>query len=147
MIAYALPAYRRARTWPAGIRAGTEFTLDFLASEPEFARLISRDIYPAGPWAVERLDRGIEAARRTIEDGVEGYAPEMEPIWREAIMSTLYAMLCRRMREEGPESLPEMAPLATYMALAPFIGPEAACEVANGAQPPPAPRGRSGRGA
>lgn len=135
MVGYGLPIYRRARSWPEGVRALTEFSLSYLASEPEFARLIARDVYAAGPEALARLDRAIEAARRFVDDGVEEYAPQMPPIWREAIISALYAMLCRHVRLEGPESLPEIAPLATYMALAPFLGPEAACEVANGERP------------
>ena len=132
MIGYAKPAYRRAKNWPEGMRAATEFVLDYLASEPEFARLISRDIYAAGPAALEGLDLALKGAQELIDDGAEVYAPDTDPIWREAIMSALYAMFCRRMREQGPETLPEMAPLATYMALATFIGPEAACEVASG---------------
>jgi hypothetical protein len=38
----------------------------------------------------------------------------------------------RRIRDSGPESLPGLAPLCTYIALSPFIGPEEACRVANG---------------
>lgn len=136
MIGYSMPAYRRARSWPEGIRACTEFVLDYLAGEPEYARLISRDIYAAGPQALGALDKGLGAAQRLIEEGAKLYAPDLDPIWLEGIMSALYAIVCRHTREHGPQTLPEIAPLATYLALVTFIGPEAACEVANGGSLP-----------
>lgn len=132
MLGYGMPTYRRADSWPEGIRALTEFSLDYLASEPQFALLVSRDVYAAGPRTLEQLDQALRSSQSFIDSGVAEYAPEMPPIWREAITAALYAMLGRRVQHEGPETLPEMAPLATYMALAPFIGPLAACRVANG---------------
>jgi AcrR family transcriptional regulator len=133
MLGFGMPAYRRARSWPEGVRVLTEFSVDYLAGEPQFAQLLYRDVYAAGPRTLERLDQGLEASQSFLDAGVEEYAPQMPPIWREAITAALYAMFCRRVEREGPETLPEIAPLATYMALTPFLGPEDACKVANGA--------------
>jgi hypothetical protein len=36
------------------------------------------------------------------------------------------------LRESGAEALPPLAPICTYIALCPFIGPEKACRIANG---------------
>jgi len=66
----------------------------------------------------------------------------MPPIWRETIINSLYAMFCERVAREGAETLPEMAPLATYIALSPFIGAEAACRIANGGRWPAETRSR-----
>jgi AcrR family transcriptional regulator len=132
MLGYGLPAFRRAGSWPEGVRVLTEFSVDYLAEEPQFAQLLYRDVYAAGSRTLERLDQGLEASQSFIDAGVSDYAPEMPPIWREAITAALYAMFCRRVQHEGAETLPEIAPLATYMALAPFIGPRPACRVANG---------------
>jgi hypothetical protein len=33
-----------------------------------------------------------------------------------------------KVKDQGPESLPELAPMATYMTLAPFVGPKEAYE-------------------
>lgn len=127
-----MPAFRRVSNWAEGIRVLTEFSLDYLASDPSFAQAISRDVYAGGPASLARLDQAIASAQGFLDAGVEEYAPAMPEIWREGIISAMYAMLCRRVRDKGPGALPEMAPLATYMALAPFLGPEEACEVANG---------------
>jgi AcrR family transcriptional regulator len=135
MLGVALPAYQRARSWPEGVRAIAEAALAYLEAEPDFARLIAVDVYAAGPEALERRDRGIEAAQRFIDDGVAGYATAMKPIWREGIISNLYALVCNRVLAEGAQNLRAMAPLATYMALAPFLGAEEACVVANGGTP------------
>ncbi len=132
MLGVTLPAYRRARSWPQAIRALTEAIFAYLEAEPEFARLVAVDVYAAGPRVLERRDQAIEAAQRFIDEGVEEYAPGLKPIAREAIASALYAMLCDRVRAEGAENLRKLTPLATYMALSPFLGAEEACEVANG---------------
>ena len=110
----------------------SEFSLDYLASDPAFACTVSRDLYAGGAVCLARLDESITRAQRFLDVGIEEHAPQMPTIWCEGIVSTLYAMFCRRVRDHGAEALPEMAPLATYMALAPFLGAVAACEVANG---------------
>jgi hypothetical protein len=45
----------------------------------------------------------------------------------ETLAGGLYTLAYRRIRDSGPESLPSLAPLCTYIALSPFIGPEEAC--------------------
>ncbi|HEX8958233.1 MAG TPA: hypothetical protein VF770_00250, partial [Solirubrobacterales bacterium] len=50
----------------------------------------------------------------------------------EAIGGATYSLVYNRIRSEGPESLPALAPSATYLALAPFLGAEEACAVARG---------------
>jgi hypothetical protein len=132
MLGMTLPAYQRARSWPQGVRAVTEAIFTYLEGEPEFARLIAVDVYAAGPRVLERRDQAIAAAQRFIDDGVESYAPDLKPIAREAIVSSLYAMLSDHVRTRGAEDLRSLTPVATYLALSPFLGPELACEVANG---------------
>jgi AcrR family transcriptional regulator len=131
MLGVLMPIFRRARNWPEGIRAMTQASLAFLAAEPDFARLITIEVYAAGAEALERRDLGLEGTTVTLEGGLR-YAPGVTAVQREAIMASLYAMVSNRLQSGGAASLPEMAPLATYMVLSPFIGAEAACEVANG---------------
>ncbi len=42
-----------------------------------------------------------------------------------------YTLAYRHIREQGPASLPRGVPIFTYIAVAPFIGTEEACLVAN----------------
>lgn len=131
MMGVLLPILQRARNWPEGIRAMTTATLGFLAAEPEFTRLITVEVYAAGDEALERRDLGLEGTASTLEHGLE-YNPEISAAQRETIMSILYALVARRVQAEGAKRLREMAPLAIYIALAPFIGAKAASEIANG---------------
>lgn len=131
MLGVLMPIFRRARNWPEGIRAMTQASLAFLAAEPEFARLITIEVYAAGAEALERRDLGLEGTGVTLEGGLR-YCPGVTAVQREAIMASLYAMVSNRLQSEGAATLPEMASLATYMVLSPFIGADTACEVANG---------------
>ena len=61
---------------------------------------------------------------------VPGYelAPEVPRIAAEAIGGAIYALIHDQVKHKGPESMPELAPAATYLTLAPFVGAEAAYE-------------------
>jgi hypothetical protein len=48
--------------------------------------------------------------------------PKLGPTPAEAIGGAIYA------KTRGPEAMPELAPMATYMTLAPFVGAEEAYE-------------------
>jgi AcrR family transcriptional regulator len=125
MGAATLPAYRRARNWPESIVAITKASLAFLEAEPDFARVLTIDVYSAGGEALESRDRTIESTQHFIESGLR--YPELDnPIAAEAIQSGLYAILSNRVRSEPTKSLTGMAPLAIYLILAPFLGAEEA---------------------
>jgi AcrR family transcriptional regulator len=132
MLGMTLPAYKRARTWPEAIRLVTDSTLGYMEAEPDFARLVAVDVYTAGPRALARRDEAIDSAQGFIDGGVKEFAPDMSAIKREAITSMLYAMLSDRVRTHGTENMRDIAPMATYVALCPFLGPDGACDVANG---------------
>jgi AcrR family transcriptional regulator len=125
MVAATVPAFRRARSWPEAIVAITRASLAYFESEPDFARLLSVDIYSAGGQSLESRDRAIESTQQFIE-AAPGYAELDNPVAAEAIQNGLYAMLSARVDAKPPRSLVEMAPLAIYMILAPFLGAEEA---------------------
>jgi hypothetical protein len=58
--------------------------------------------------------------------------PEAPSVSAEAGGAAVYALMRRTVRRAGPQRLLEVVPLATYLILVPFVGPERACEVANG---------------
>jgi AcrR family transcriptional regulator len=131
LLAAMLPTFERERDWPEAIRAAFDMALSFLESEADFTRVATVEIYTAGSAALERLELALEAIQPFLEGGFER-APQVPAVAREAIPSILYSMLCERVRTHGPEDLRGMAPLATYIALAPFVGADEACRVANG---------------
>ena len=46
----------------------------------------------------------------------------------EAIGGAVYALIHHQVKTRGPEAMQELAPRATYMTLAPFVGAEEAYE-------------------
>ena len=131
IVAAILPAFKRAPDWPDAVRAGFGALCNFLASRPALARLITVEIYAAGPRAVVRRIEALRPLEALIEPGYER-APEAPSIAAEAIAGAVYTLAYRRIRESGPESLPSLAPLLTYIALSPFVGATEAARAANG---------------
>lgn len=86
-------------------------------------------VYAAGPQAIVQRDRASLGILREILANHED-SPDVEQVTLEAIVGAIYRALHDQIRAEGTETLPEVAPLATYLALAPLLGAEQACEVA-----------------
>jgi AcrR family transcriptional regulator len=131
MLAATLPAFRRAPDWPAAVRGALEALLAYGASEPEYTRLGAVEVYAAGPRALEQRDMVMEGLEALLVPGYE-LAPGVPAVAAEAIGGAIYTLIYDQVRSHGPASLPQIAPVATYVALAPFLGAEGACAVANG---------------
>jgi AcrR family transcriptional regulator len=130
MYAASLPALERAPDWPRGMRAAYGAVLSFLASRPALARLVMVEIYAAGPDAVERRAQALAPWRELVARGFE-LAPQTPAIAPEVIGGGQASLAYRMIRERGPAELPRLAPIFAYGGLAPFVGAELACEVAN----------------
>jgi AcrR family transcriptional regulator len=122
MVAAVVPPYQRADSWPEAVAAMTRAILAFLEAERDFTRLVTVDIYGAGEAALENRDRALDATRHFIESGIP-WAEGNKAIAAEVIQSSLYGMLAARVRSRH-KNLQGMAPLAIYMILAPFLGPD-----------------------
>jgi len=131
LLAKVLPAYRRnAADWPRAIRASFAAMFAFAVEEPAFAHLGGVEVYGAGDDALAQRDAVMEGLQALLAQGYER-SPDTSPIAAEAIGGAVYALTYDQIRATGPESLPELTPLATYIALAPFLGAEEAVAVAN----------------
>jgi AcrR family transcriptional regulator len=126
-----MPAFRRNPDWPYAVRTAYGAFFNFLASRPALARLILVEAYAAGAAALhERSDALREVEGALIAEGL-GHAPLASPIALEAVTGGIYALAYAQVRKHGVGSLAGLAPIATYFTLAPFVGTEHACEVAN----------------
>jgi AcrR family transcriptional regulator len=128
--ALAVPAARRAGGWMEGVRALYEAICAYFAAEPEMAELALVGVYGAGPRALSRRDRIIDSLAAMLGPGFEEN-PEAPAVSPEAIAATVYALMREQVRREGPESLGAVVPLATYVTLVGFVGPDRALAVAN----------------
>jgi AcrR family transcriptional regulator len=127
----ALPPYRRARDWPAAVRAAFEAMFAFFAAEPDYARMAMVEVYAAGGQALARRAQMIRGLQPFLGPGFER-APEVPAVVAEAIGGATYTLVYRQIRDRGVEGLPALAPLASYLTLAPFLGAEEAAVAAGG---------------
>jgi AcrR family transcriptional regulator len=131
VMALAMPAARRASGWQEGVRALYEAICAYFAAEPEMARLAMVGVFGAGTKALSRRDRVIDSLAAMLAPGFEEN-PEAPPIAAEAAGAAVYALMREQVRRAGPETLGQVVPLATYVTLVGFVGPEQALAVANG---------------
>jgi AcrR family transcriptional regulator len=129
MLANTLPAFRRAQDWQNAVRMAYEEMFSFGFEEPEYSRLGAVEMYAAGKRALETRDTIMEGLEALLAPGYE-LAPDTPPIAAEAIGGAIYALVYDQVKAKGPESLPELVPMATYMTLAPFLGAAEAYELA-----------------
>lgn len=131
MVAAAVPAFERSPDWPAAIRAAFGALFDFLATRPALAHLMAVGVYGAGAAAAERRDRVLAPLVALVERGGGTRGSRLSALELEVLSGAVYGLAYRQVRRSGPESLPALAPVCTYLALTPFIGAEEACAVAN----------------
>jgi AcrR family transcriptional regulator len=129
--ALAVPAARRAGSWRTGVRALYEAICHYFAAEPALAELALVGVYGAGEDALRRRDRVIESLAAMLAPGF-GENPSAPAISAEAAADTAYALMREHVRAHGPETVSAVVPLATYVTLVAFVGPEQALAVANG---------------
>ena len=131
MLATTLPAFRRAPDWQHAVRGAFGAMFSFCAAEPEYTTLGAVDVYAAGRRALEQRDQVMTSMEALLVPGFERN-PEASPIAAEAIGGAIYSMIYDQVKRGGAGSMQEIAPLATYVTLAPFVGAGEACAVANG---------------
>ena len=127
MMASVLPAFHRAKSWPEAVRAAYESMFAFAMEEPEYTRLGAVEMYSVGSEALRRRDKVMEGLEALLMPGYE-LAPDTPSIAAEAIGGAIYALIHDQVKKKGAERLPELAPTATYITLAPFLGAKEAYE-------------------
>jgi AcrR family transcriptional regulator len=125
-----VPVLLAAEDWEHGISSAAHVFFGFMALEPATAQLGG-----VGVWATSEAGRELraEGMRRFRELLIEGYRlyPDTSPIASEAVGASIDALLFDALRDIGPARVYEVAPTGAFITLAPFVGVERACELAN----------------
>jgi AcrR family transcriptional regulator len=129
-LATASDAYDAAPDWPHAVLAGIDALFAFFAAEPAAASIAIVDAFTAGPGGVEGGDQTIWAFHVFLQPGLE-LVPDATPLVSEAIGNAVYSLVYGQIRKDRVERMRELTPTAVFVALAPFIGAERACAVAN----------------
>ena len=125
-------AYQGDEGWPLKMHAVNHPLFSYLASEPGFAKTVLVDVLGAGAEALKHRHEALEPFRQLLGEGytLNPRAPEVAD---EAIVYAVYSLAGRRVAREGAGALPSLAPTATYLELAPFVGAGRAAQIADSA--------------
>ncbi len=122
-------AYDRQRSdWPQAVAAGIGALLDYLASEPDHARLSLVQMYAAGPEAIALRDASVQTFSRYLQSGLP--CAQAPAVVAEAVVGGIWQILHHYIEKDSPAELPAAWPQLTYFALAPFLGAAEAAEAA-----------------
>jgi len=108
--------------------AGLGTFLDFLASEPAFARMCIIEVLAAGPDAISRRNNVMHAFAQLIDTQAKELLPDRDspPLTAETVVGGIYEVVYGRVLRGEIKELPELLPDLTYSALLPYLGPEIA---------------------
>jgi AcrR family transcriptional regulator len=128
-------AFAAQPDWPQGVRAGIAALFGFLAAEPAFAKLALVDSLTATRRTAALATAGVATYAELLTPGlVQARDLALPPaVTIEALAGGLSEMCLTYALLDRVADLPELLPRATYFALAPFVGPEQAGEVATAA--------------
>jgi AcrR family transcriptional regulator len=127
-------AFEETDDWPHAIRAGIDAMLQFLAAEPNLARLCMVEALVAGPAVVERYDAAIQSFVPYFQEGREGRPPEvlsrLSPTTEEALVGGMVSLISRRIIAGKTEELEDLLPDLVEFTLTPYLGSAEAAEIA-----------------
>ena len=127
-------AFEENDEWPRAIKAGIDAMLQFLAAEPNLARLCMVEALVAGPAVVERYDAAIQSFVPYFQEGREGRPPEvlsrLSPTTEEALVGGMVSLISRRIIAGRAEDLEELLPDLVEFTLTPYLGSAEAAKIA-----------------
>jgi AcrR family transcriptional regulator len=120
--------------WPRAIKAGIAAMLEFLAANPNLARLCMVEALVAGPAVVERYDAAIQSFVPYFQKGREGRPPEvlarLSATTEEALVGGMVSLISRRIIAGKATELEALLPDLVEFTLTPYLGSAEAAKVA-----------------
>lgn len=122
------------QSWPQRVRAGLTAFLSYVAEEPALARTCMVEALSAGPAAVERYEKSQQAFVSLFKLGrdVSPHGADLPETLEEAIIGGVFWIVYQRLAAGELSTVPELLPELVEFALTPYLGAEAAREVASG---------------
>jgi AcrR family transcriptional regulator len=132
-------AASRVDSWPARVNSGLAAFLHYVATEPALARTCIVEALSAGPAAVERYERSIQAFVPLFRMGRK-VAPKGEDLpgtLEETIVGGIFWIIYQRIVMGQVEEIEHLLPELVEFSLTPYVGADAAKRTA--AEPPTPP--------
>jgi AcrR family transcriptional regulator len=118
--------------WPLRVRAGLAAFLGYVVEEPALARTCMVEALSAGPAAVRYYEESQQAFVSLFRLGrdVSPHGADLPETLEEAIIGGIFWILYQRLTASRPETILDLLPELVEFALTPYLGAEAADEVA-----------------
>jgi AcrR family transcriptional regulator len=122
----------KAADWPSKVAAGIAAFLHYVASEPALARTCIVEALSAGPAAVERYERSIQAFVPLLQLGRKESAKgaELPETLEETIVGGIFWILYQRIIMGQVEQIEGLMDELVEFSLTPYLGAEVAKRVA-----------------
>jgi len=131
-------AFDAEEDWAHAVRAGIGAMLEFLAAEPNLARLCMVEALVAGPVVVERYDAAIQSLVPYFKAGRKGRSKQvlsrLSPTTEEALVGGMVSLISRRILAGKTAELPALQSDLVEFTLTPYIGIADAAELAREGQ-------------
>ena len=121
-------AYESREGFAERIQIGIETFLMLLAADPAFARMCIVEVMAAGPEAVQRRNKAMQAFAAMIDENARELLDEAPPssLTAETVVGGIYDVIYTRIQRGEVGQLPELAPDLVQSALVNYLPPEAA---------------------
>ena len=132
-------AASKVDSWPARVNSGLAAFLHYVASEPALARTCIVEALSAGPAAVDRYERSIQAFVPLFRMGrkVSAKGDELPTTLEETIVGGIFWILYQRIIMGQAEQIEELLPELVEFSLTPYLGAESAKRIAAEEAPTP----------
>ncbi|HYM54357.1 MAG TPA: TetR/AcrR family transcriptional regulator [Solirubrobacteraceae bacterium] len=124
-------AYFAAAEWPERVWNGLRTLMELIVENPEISHLRLVECYAAGPAAIRRAEDITRSFALFLEEGYR-YRPQAHGLPRlcsQAIAGAIFEVTQRHIARGDHAGLVRHLPQLTYIAIAPFTGPEEAIRV------------------
>jgi len=125
-------AFFSAATWPERIWEGIRASCQFGAGYPVATHIAFVESHAVGAPAVRRIEDSHAAFTIFLHEGFQHTTKPPPQIALQAIVATIFEIGYRQALDHNSEMMPRLAGHATYLALTPFLGPQAANEFIDG---------------
>jgi AcrR family transcriptional regulator len=119
--------------WPQQAIAATRATLEFLAAEPDLARLCLVESRAAGPAVTARLNEAVGEMAPLLRQG-RAERPEAERLpdsTEDSTIGSLVSLAQRKVAAGEAAQLEELLPDCAELVLLPYLGPSEAARLAH----------------
>lgn len=123
-------AYFSADEWHERVWRALGRLLELIAQSPALSHLRLVECYTAGPVAIRRAEDATRSFTIFLEEGYRqpGQARELPRLCSQAIAGGIFEIVQHEVASGGVAGIGRRLPQLTYIAIAPFLGPQAAIE-------------------